>query len=144
MNILKNALLLSFIWASCTAEAASMNKGAEPGEEIISTVFAMGVKPAVEMAACGDECEGPFERLVILNANIIDGAGAPTQGPVTLEIERDRIVAIHTAGTGSVATTSREYGSETRVSMQVGSTCCRVLSMPTFISERPPTDSQVP
>jgi len=42
--------------------------------------------------------EGPFNRLVIRNVNIIDGTGAPLQGPYDVVIERDRISEIRSIG----------------------------------------------
>ena len=35
----------------------------------------------------GDQGDGPFERLIIRGATIIDGTGAPPVGPVDLVIE---------------------------------------------------------
>jgi hypothetical protein len=45
-----------------------------------------------------DEGEGPFERLVIRGAMMIDGSGAPPQGPVDLVIENNRIKEIRSVG----------------------------------------------
>lgn len=44
------------------------------------------------------EGEGPFDRLVIRNAILIDGTGAPPRGPVDIVIEGNRIVAVTTVG----------------------------------------------
>jgi imidazolonepropionase-like amidohydrolase len=44
------------------------------------------------------EGEGPFERLIIRNATLIDGTGAPARGPVDIVIERNRITAVNTVG----------------------------------------------
>jgi imidazolonepropionase-like amidohydrolase len=43
------------------------------------------------------EGEGPFERLIIRNAVMIDGTGAPPRGPVDIVVERQRIVSITAA-----------------------------------------------
>jgi imidazolonepropionase-like amidohydrolase len=40
------------------------------------------------------EGEGPFERLIIRNATMIDGTGAPPRGPVDIVVERNRIVEL--------------------------------------------------
>ena len=40
------------------------------------------------------EGEGPFERLIIRNATVIDGTGAPPRGPVDIVVERNRIVEL--------------------------------------------------
>ena len=44
------------------------------------------------------EGEGPFERLIIRSATVIDGTGAPPRGPVDIVIERNRITAVATVG----------------------------------------------
>src|SRR5262245_36401535 len=44
------------------------------------------------------EGEGPFERLVIRGATMIDGAGAPPIGPVDIVIENNRISEIRSVG----------------------------------------------
>jgi len=41
---------------------------------------------------------GPYNQLVIRNVNIIDGTGAPMQGPYDVVIERDRIAEIRSIG----------------------------------------------
>jgi imidazolonepropionase-like amidohydrolase len=46
-----------------------------------------------------DEGRGPFKILVIRGAMLIDGTGAPPQGPVDIVIENNRIKAIRSAGT---------------------------------------------
>src|SRR5216684_7189666 len=45
-----------------------------------------------------DEGDGPFKRLVIRGATLIDGTGAPPQGPVDLVIEGNRIREIRSVG----------------------------------------------
>ena len=44
------------------------------------------------------EGEGPFARLIIRNATLIDGTGAPPRGPVDIVVERNRITAVTTVG----------------------------------------------
>ena len=69
----------------------------EPGEETIGAALTLGL-PAPDMSPPrGKESTGPFERLVISNVTIIDGTGAPPQGPVNIVIEQDRIVNISPA-----------------------------------------------
>lgn len=41
------------------------------------------------------EGDGPYTRLVISGATLIDGSGAPPEGPVDIVIEGNRIAAIH-------------------------------------------------
>lgn len=45
-----------------------------------------------------DEGEGPFSRLIIRGATVIDGTGAPPIGPVDIVIERNRIVEVRSVG----------------------------------------------
>jgi imidazolonepropionase-like amidohydrolase len=45
-----------------------------------------------------DEGDGPYKRLVIRGATVIDGTGAPPMGPVDIVIEGNRIAEIRTVG----------------------------------------------
>ncbi len=45
-----------------------------------------------------NEGEGPFERLIIRGVTVIDGTGAPGQGPKDIVIEGNRIVQIRNLG----------------------------------------------
>jgi imidazolonepropionase-like amidohydrolase len=44
------------------------------------------------------EGEGPFERLVIRGATLIDGTGGPPRGPIDIVIEGNRIVEVESVG----------------------------------------------
>lgn len=68
--------------------------GLEPGEEYISPALAMGLKQPAIARDRGTESEGPFQKLTIANAMMFDGAGAPLQGPVNIEVSGARITAI--------------------------------------------------
>jgi len=46
-----------------------------------------------------DEGEGPFERLIIRGAILIDGSGGPPRGPVDIVVEGNRIVDVESVGT---------------------------------------------
>jgi len=46
-----------------------------------------------------DEGKGPFKTFVIRGANLIDGTGAPPQGPVDIVVENNRIKSVQSAGT---------------------------------------------
>ena len=52
------------------------------------------VKPAPDR----EEGEGPFDRLIIRGATLIDGTGAPPIGPVDIVVENDKIVDVRTVG----------------------------------------------
>ncbi|HYM60151.1 MAG TPA: amidohydrolase family protein [Thermoanaerobaculia bacterium] len=60
-------------------------------------------KPAFAPDRRADEGEGPFPRLIIRGATLIDGSGAPPQGPVDIVIEGNRIKEIRSVGTPKVA-----------------------------------------
>ncbi|HUR83651.1 MAG TPA: amidohydrolase family protein [Thermoanaerobaculia bacterium] len=49
------------------------------------------------------EGEGPFKRLIIRGATVIDGTGAPPIGPMDVVIEGNRIVAVQQVGFPKVA-----------------------------------------
>jgi hypothetical protein len=55
------------------------------------------------------EGEGPFERLIIRNATVIDGTGAPPRGPVDVVVEGNRIKALFAvdAAAGDMRSTDR-------------------------------------
>ena len=55
-----------------------------------------GVAPAPDRRS--DEGEGPFTRLIIRGATVIDGTGAPPLGPADIVIERNRIVEVRSVG----------------------------------------------
>src|SRR5260370_28947938 len=44
------------------------------------------------------EGEGPFARLILRGATVIDGTGAPGVGPVDIVIEKNRIVRVESVG----------------------------------------------
>jgi len=48
------------------------------------------------------EGEGPFERLIIRGATVVDGTGAPPQGPIDIVIEGNRIVEVQSVGAPGV------------------------------------------
>jgi imidazolonepropionase-like amidohydrolase len=56
-----------------------------------------GLTPAPARGA--NEGRGPFKTLVIRGVTLIDGTGAPPQGPVDVVVEGNRIAAIRSAGT---------------------------------------------
>jgi imidazolonepropionase-like amidohydrolase len=61
-----------------------------------SSAFAQGMEPTTRRAA--GEGEGPFERLIIRGATVIDGTGAPPQGPMDIVIEGGKIAAVRSVG----------------------------------------------
>ena len=55
-------------------------------------------RPAMVPAPDRTEGGGPYERLIIRGATLVDGSGAPPRGPVDIVIEGNRIVAVQSVG----------------------------------------------
>ena len=91
------ALLLALLASSATAlplVAQQPARQAAPADS--QAAQRRGVLPAPNRRA--GEGEGPFETLAIRNVFLIDGAGAPPRGPVTITIRGDRIASIGGGG----------------------------------------------
>jgi imidazolonepropionase-like amidohydrolase len=54
--------------------------------------------PAADAIPARTEGIGPFNRVVLRNVTMIDGTGAPAQGPVDIVLSGDRIAEIRTIG----------------------------------------------
>src|SRR5437870_12229508 len=61
-----------------------------------ATSFAQTVPYAPDRRS--DEGEGPFQRLIIRGATLVDGTGAPPVGPVDIVVEGNRIREIRCVG----------------------------------------------
>lgn len=114
-GILAASLLSAITPLSLAGKPFTWAGKVEPGEEIMTRVQAMGIKPPAVAAQRGEESAGPFKQLVIKNANIIDGAGAPLQGPVTIIIEDDRIVDLQGGGTGGLPLDDQQLGDDVHI-----------------------------
>ncbi|MDB5590224.1 amidohydrolase family protein [Enterovirga sp.] len=73
-----------------------------PGEELTQERARMG-QPPVAAATSRDRGQGPFRRLVLRGARVIDGTGAPPLGPVDIVVENGRIALLKKVGS-SLAT----------------------------------------
>ncbi len=80
-------VLLSSIGIAVMPLAAVEANGQEPMRD---------VQPAPDRRA--DEGEGPFERLIIRGAIVVDGTGAPPQGPMDIVVEGNRIQRVANVG----------------------------------------------
>lgn len=65
---------------------------------IVSITSAQERRREVPKAPPRAEGEGPFTKLIIRGAILIDGTGAPPIGPTDITIEKNRITQIRTAG----------------------------------------------
>ncbi len=73
---------------------------------LLATTLFLGLPPAalgqsddgLAEAPPRDRGGGPYDRLVVRGATLIDGTGAPPRGPVDIVIENDEIVSIQPIG----------------------------------------------
>lgn len=63
---------------------------------LLATTLAMAAPP--KAPARGEQGEGPYQRLILRGVNLINGEGAPMQGPVDIVIENDRIKNVVSVG----------------------------------------------
>jgi len=66
-----------------------------------SPIFAQASNTDPLPAPARAEGEGPFERLIIRGATLIDGTGAPPRGPVDIVVEQNRIKSVQTVNPDS-------------------------------------------
>jgi imidazolonepropionase-like amidohydrolase len=92
-----------------------------------STATAQGVEHSPDRQA--DEGEGPFDRLIIRGATVIDGTGAPPRGPMDIVIEGNRIVEIRSVGAPGVPI--RDRGRPENATREIDATGMYV--MPGFV-----------
>ena len=71
-----------------------------------------GLVPA--SARRSDEGRGPFKTLVIRGVTLIDGTGAPPQGPMDIVVSGNRIASIRSAGTPGLAAAAEPGAAERR------------------------------
>ncbi|MCH8954649.1 amidohydrolase family protein [candidate division KSB1 bacterium] len=92
------AVFIAVILLNCTAQlflfAQEKSKKEEAKEE------PKLVKPGPNRKA--GEGEGPFKRLIIRGAIVIDGTGAPPRGPMDIVIEGNRIEEVKSVGSPGV------------------------------------------
>jgi imidazolonepropionase-like amidohydrolase len=94
------------VWGlACVVSVASINLGAQPPrpspDRDRPAPRGLGVRVGANISApdrAAGDGEGPFSRLVIRGATIIDGTGGPPQGPVDLVIEGQRIREVRSVG----------------------------------------------
>jgi len=88
---------------------------------------AMGQDPSTDPLPAPPRAEGqgPFERLVIRNATVIDGTGAPAGGPMDIVIEGNRITGVVKAE--YIAGDMRPAGSSLKASKEIDATDMYVL-----------------
>lgn len=81
----------------------STQNNIDAGEEITKLLFEpKGMTPAIP-ATSRDRGIGPFKRLVLRGATVIDGTGAPPSGPVDIVVEGGRITELKIVGSPNKA-----------------------------------------
>lgn len=106
MAAVRHLLLAATIAASFIAFASRAAEKARPapGEEMYEAIARGTVRaPLPGPDRRPGEGAGPFKRLVIRGATLIDGTGAPPYGPVDIVIENDRIVRVASVGYPKIA-----------------------------------------
>ncbi|WND03608.1 amidohydrolase family protein [Temperatibacter marinus] len=74
-----------------------------PGNEATARIAKMGLKlPADIPTLKAGDMKGPYKRLVIRGATLIDGTGAPPRGPVDIVIINNKIDGISSVGNPGV------------------------------------------
>ncbi len=102
MQVISRAVSLAVWMATAVAGLGAAQQ--EPRRE---------VAPAPDRAP--GEGEGPFERLIIRGATVIDGTGAPARGPMDIVVEGNRIVEVRSVGApGLPIDAERRPGDATR------------------------------
>ena len=90
------ALMLALLASSPLTQAASAQQPTPAQQEEQEQDQPRRVLPAPDRGA--DEGEGPFERLILRGATMIDGTGAPPRSPVDIVIEGNKIVDVRSVG----------------------------------------------
>ncbi|HEY0372192.1 MAG TPA: amidohydrolase, partial [Thermoanaerobaculia bacterium] len=75
-----------------------MLKRALPLLLLAAFAFAQDPQPPYAPDRRPDEGDGPFKRLIIRGATVIDGTGAPPVGPMDIVIEGNRIAEVRGVG----------------------------------------------
>ena len=92
-----------------------------PGDEL-ARIRNKGEAPIVAKATSRDRGIGPFKRLVLRGATVIDGTGAPPIGPTDIVVENDRIISLKKVA-GNLADAGQPAGrrrSRDRLPRQMG------------------------
>ena len=105
--------LALIVAVACAATSASAVVGTHASSGGQTPAPAQAAQPARQPQAEGgltpapnrraDEGRGPYKTLVIRGVTLIDGSGAPPQGPVDVVVSGNRIASVRSAGTPGLA-----------------------------------------
>jgi Amidohydrolase family len=91
-------LLAGWLIAGAAGAAETKTAAKEASEKKAEKKKEESIQPAPPRA----EGEGPFKRLILRGATLIDGTGAPPIGPVDIVIEKNRIVQVASVGSPGI------------------------------------------
>jgi len=99
------ATIRGWLWAVVTSVSLA---AVATHSDAVAQDAATDPRPAPPRA----EGEGPFDRLIIRNATVIDGTGSPPRGPMDIVVERNRITALFAVGAaaGDMRSSDRPQG----------------------------------
>lgn len=98
--MLKSFLIIVFCLSAWLTSAADKVKA---GNEAAARIIKSGMSlPAPLPDRTADESKGPWKRLVIRGATMVDGTGSPPVGPVDIVIEGNKITQISSVGNPGV------------------------------------------
>src|SRR4051812_25552152 len=99
---MKRTWLALLLVAACLATATNAAETKDKKPEEAKAKAAKAKEETVLPAPPRAEGEGPFQRLILRGATLIDGTGAPPVGPVDIVIEKNRIVDVEVVGSPGV------------------------------------------
>ncbi len=91
---MRNTLLIILMFGAGALTHAAQSVAARPGEEYAGLAAQMGIDLPKPAPPSGAEAQGPFSSLLIKNVMVVNGEGAPPNGPLSILIRDDRIAAI--------------------------------------------------
>ena len=90
--------VVSLGWLVVALPAGAQQRGAAPQATVPEALRAER-RDDPRVAPARREGDGPFNRLIVRGATLIDGTGGPPRGPVDIVVEGNRITSIAAAGT---------------------------------------------
>ena len=93
---MKRWLLAMCITMAGSAMAASEPAVGRPGEGYATLAARAGIDIPAPAPQRGSEAEGPFDSLLIKDVLVVNGEGAPPNGPLSILVRNQRIAAIGT------------------------------------------------
>src|SRR5689334_24095206 len=91
-------LAASLLVAACAGGANAQQRPAAP-DTAAARNLRNEQREDPKFAPDRHEGDGPFQRLIIRGATLIDGTGGPPRGPVDVVVSGNRITAVRSAGT---------------------------------------------